>query len=103
MQEPLLFNYTLLENILYGKLKASNEEVYNAAKVANALEFIESKEMMQAFSDEAVSLKKAMESIEFKEDLFAEIKANIIAQRNEKVKKGEILVNANGDFCESKK
>ena len=60
MQEPLLFNYTLLENILYGKHKASNEEVYNAAKVANALEFIESQEMIQAFSDEAASLKTAM-------------------------------------------
>lgn len=31
MQEPLLFNYSLAENILYGKLTASNDEVYNAA------------------------------------------------------------------------
>jgi ABC-type multidrug transport system fused ATPase/permease subunit len=43
MQEPVLFNYSLLENILYGKLKASNEEVYESAKISHALEFIESK------------------------------------------------------------
>ena len=41
MQEPIIFNYSILENVLYGQLDASNEEVYNACKVANALEFIE--------------------------------------------------------------
>lgn len=71
MQEPILFNYSLLENILYGKLKASNQEVYEAAKIAHALEFIESKEMGQAFSDDAASLKTAMQSAEFKEGLIA--------------------------------
>ena len=39
-QEPMLFNYTLKENILYGRLDASNEEIYRAAQQANALEFI---------------------------------------------------------------
>ena len=28
MQEPQLFNYSLAENILYGKLNASNEQIY---------------------------------------------------------------------------
>ena len=41
MQEPIIFNYTILENILYGKLDASNQEVYDAAVVSNAIEFIE--------------------------------------------------------------
>lgn len=27
MQEPIIFNYSVLENILYGKLDASNSEV----------------------------------------------------------------------------
>ena len=36
----MLFNYTLKENILYGRLDASNEEIYRAAQQANALEFI---------------------------------------------------------------
>lgn len=27
-QEPLLFNYTLKENILYGRLDASNQEIF---------------------------------------------------------------------------
>lgn len=39
-QEPLLFNKTIKENICYGKLEATNEEVINAAKVANAHDFI---------------------------------------------------------------
>lgn len=39
-QEPLLFNKTIKENICYGKLEATNEEVINAAKIANAHNFI---------------------------------------------------------------
>jgi ATP-binding cassette subfamily B (MDR/TAP) protein 1 len=32
MQEPIIFNYSILENILYGELKATNEQVYKAAE-----------------------------------------------------------------------
>lgn len=42
MQEPIIFNYTILENILYGKEDAFNSEVLAAATEANAMEFIES-------------------------------------------------------------
>lgn len=65
MQEPQLFNYSLSENILYGKLNASNEEIYNAAQIANALEFIESKEISTAFDDNPASLKEAALSANF--------------------------------------
>ena len=41
MQEPTLFNYTIKENILYGKATAYNDEILEAAKAANALEFIQ--------------------------------------------------------------
>lgn len=40
MQEPTLFNYTIHENILYGKSESANSEIFEAAKIANALEFI---------------------------------------------------------------
>ena len=40
-QETVLFNATIKENILYGRLDASDEEVYEAAKAANVLEFVE--------------------------------------------------------------
>jgi len=39
-QEAILFSSTIRENILYGKLSASNEEVVWAARAANAHEFI---------------------------------------------------------------
>jgi len=39
-QEPILFSGTITENILFGKPNASMEEVENAAKMANAYEFI---------------------------------------------------------------
>jgi ABC-type multidrug transport system fused ATPase/permease subunit len=45
MQEPTLFNYTIYENILYGSLNAKNSEIMEAASVANAVEFIESKQI----------------------------------------------------------
>lgn len=39
-QEPFLFNGTIRENILYGNLKASEDEMIAAAKAANCHEFI---------------------------------------------------------------
>lgn len=39
-QDPMLFHRSLMENIRYGKLDASDEEVMEAAKKANAHEFI---------------------------------------------------------------
>ncbi|MBQ8445007.1 MAG: ABC transporter ATP-binding protein [Opitutales bacterium] len=41
-QEPILFNDTIYNNILIGRLDATREEVIAAAKRASALEFIES-------------------------------------------------------------
>ncbi len=40
-QEPFLFSGTVLENIRYGRLTASDEEVKQAAVAANASQFIE--------------------------------------------------------------
>jgi ATP-binding cassette subfamily B protein len=40
-QEPLLFHRTIRENIAYGKLNATEDEIREAARKANALEFIE--------------------------------------------------------------
>jgi ABC-type multidrug transport system fused ATPase/permease subunit len=42
MQEPILFNMTIKENILYGNMNASNQKVRQMAEMANALQFIES-------------------------------------------------------------
>jgi ATP-binding cassette subfamily B protein/subfamily B ATP-binding cassette protein MsbA len=39
-QDPFLFSGTVLDNIRYGRLNASDEDVYAASKVANADEFI---------------------------------------------------------------
>uniref|UniRef100_A0A8C0W8U7 Mitochondrial potassium channel ATP-binding subunit n=1 Tax=Castor canadensis TaxID=51338 RepID=A0A8C0W8U7_CASCN len=41
-QEPVLFGTTIMENIRFGKAEASDEEVYTAAREANAHEFISS-------------------------------------------------------------
>jgi len=40
LQEPFLFSGNIMENIRYGRLGASDEEVIEAAKVANAHDFI---------------------------------------------------------------
>jgi ABC-type multidrug transport system fused ATPase/permease subunit len=42
MQEPLLFNMTIKENILYGNDDASDQRVHQVAEMANAVDFIES-------------------------------------------------------------
>lgn len=41
LQEPILFSTTIRENIAYGRLWATQEEIEAAARVANACEFIE--------------------------------------------------------------
>jgi ABC-type multidrug transport system fused ATPase/permease subunit len=41
LQEPLLFSGSIEDNIRYGKLDASDEEIVEAAKAANAHDFIE--------------------------------------------------------------
>lgn len=43
-QEPILFNDTVANNISLGRPQATREEIMQAAKVANALQFIERKE-----------------------------------------------------------
>ena len=42
MQEPILFNMSIKENILYGNDQASDQRVREVAEMANALQFIES-------------------------------------------------------------
>lgn len=42
MQEPVLFNATIKENILFGSKAASDAQVRQYAEMANALQFIES-------------------------------------------------------------
>eukprot|EP01066_Platyproteum_vivax_P018764 Platyproteum_vivax@DN7597_c0_g1_i1.p1 len=39
-QEPILFDESILENIRWGKPEASDDEVYDAAKMANAYDFV---------------------------------------------------------------
>lgn len=58
MQEPTLFNYTIQENILYGKSHASNSQLKEAAEIANALEFIESQSIFESVEDSIEALLK---------------------------------------------
>lgn len=63
MQEPIIFNYSILENILYGKPEAKNSEVVYACEQANCMEFIDHKDAMNLeYDDSAQALLKEMES-----------------------------------------
>jgi ATP-binding cassette subfamily B protein len=44
LQEPVLFSTTIAENIAYGRPDASEEDIVNAARAANAHDFIEALE-----------------------------------------------------------
>ena len=54
MQEPILFNYSISENIMYGNKEAKNSDIKEAATIANALEFIDSNNIHNT-SDESIS------------------------------------------------
>lgn len=74
MQEPIIFNYSILENLLYGKVNATNSEIYNATTVANANEFIEGTGQIADKGDEEST---AAELIKKMEANSGEIKASI--------------------------
>jgi len=69
MQEPIIFNYSILENILYGELEASDQQVYDAAELANVLEFVEStrgqetEESAQGLANQMAGHKEAIVAI----------------------------------------
>ena len=73
MQEPTLFNYTIKENVLYGKQDVSNQEIVDACQISNARVFIESQELNEAVEDDPNSLKAAMLNALFKEELINKI------------------------------
>jgi ATP-binding cassette subfamily B multidrug efflux pump len=50
LQDSFIFSGTLIENIRYGRLNATDEEVIQAAKIVHADEFI--KEMQHGYSEE---------------------------------------------------
>ncbi len=56
MQEPTLFNYSILENVLYGESNATNTQIREATKISNAVEFIESQNIETAFDESPTSL-----------------------------------------------
>jgi len=60
-QEPILFNYSIYENILYGKPLAKNSEIINSAELSNATEFIYDKDAIAQYDESAVSMVKQME------------------------------------------
>ncbi|CDW72274.1 abc transporter [Stylonychia lemnae] len=47
MQEPMLFDTTIKENIRYGNSEATDQQVYIAAQLSNALQFIEDDTLLQ--------------------------------------------------------
>lgn len=69
MQEPNIFNYSILENILYGNLNASNSEVVKAAEIANCKEFIEENN----FKGTDDSTKEIQRLMELKKDMIVEL------------------------------
>lgn len=60
MQEPNIFNYSIMENVLYGNLTAKNSDIIEACQLANCTEFIE-KNQYKGTVNEPRELKKAME------------------------------------------
>ena len=94
MQEPIIFNYCILENILYGKTDATNTEVLDACKVANALEFIQRNEI--TMDDSAQNLIKEMEK--HKEKIVATIGQEKYDEEMEILKKMDTAEQQKGDF-----
>ena len=57
-QEPVLFKRSVLENVRYGKLDATDEECVNAAREANIMKFFTAGKMHQEIDDPKKQLEK---------------------------------------------
>lgn len=51
MQEPIIFNYSIAENLIYSKLDAYNQEIEEAAQAANATDFIKAQKDREVKDD----------------------------------------------------
>lgn len=60
MQEPSIFNYSIKDNILYGKLDAKNSEIQTVTQISNCSEFIE-KSNLEAIEETPGGLLSQME------------------------------------------
>jgi len=79
MQEPSIFNYSIMENILYGKLNARNTEIANAVDVSNCKEFIERRSLkglddtpkgvLNFMQDNKVAMVELIGEAKYKEEL----------------------------------
>jgi len=63
MQIPKIFNYTILDNIIYGNKTAKNSEIVEAVKTANCEDFITDGKVHK-YSYSAESLLKTMKANE---------------------------------------
>ena len=102
MQEPVLFNYSVKENVLYGHNKASNQMIKDAVSVANAKNFVESDSLEHRITDDAASLVRNMESSEYREALIAELGQEQFDENLQILKTLEARQIADGTFEEIK-
>jgi ABC-type multidrug transport system fused ATPase/permease subunit len=63
MQEPIIFNYSILENILYSKLDASNSEVKEVTSLACCDEFIVKSDVTKKTEDELKSAENLIDEM----------------------------------------
>ncbi|CDW71198.1 abc transporter [Stylonychia lemnae] len=65
MQEPMLFNMSIKDNIIYGNQQASDDKIREVAIMANALQFIEANDNQSAVSMPIQTQLTKEESIRF--------------------------------------
>ena len=95
MQEPVLFNKTIKENILFGKNDATEQEVYIAADKANCIEFIKNRKLES--QDESDIDNQISEFIKNSTELTSEVLLRVQSLEDEKLKKLGYQIVRNAD------
>jgi ATP-binding cassette, subfamily B, multidrug efflux pump len=73
LENPTIFNYTIKDNLLYGNMKASNHQLAEAAKIANATEFIESDVFVKSLDDKPSVLYNEFKKVAYKKTITDEL------------------------------
>lgn len=98
MQEPTLFSYSVMENVLYGNSTASNQAIIEACGIANSRVFVESDELQNAIEDDCRSLMEAMENEVYKERIIKNIGEEEYKKKYETLKKLALKEETQGKF-----
>lgn len=92
MQEPVLFNTSIKENILFGNMSATDAQVRQYAEMANALQFIESNYEELTEQEQIEKMRESLREVCRKRQTEKNMKANVTESLEQLAKISDLVI-----------